>query len=237
MAALVIEQTSNSVATLTLDDGKANALSPEMQRELHAALDRVELGDARAVVIAGNAKLFSGGFDLSVFAQGDRAASLEMLEGGFALAVRLLSFRCPVVIAATGHAIAMGAFLLLCGDHRVGSARVRCQANEVAIGMTLPTCAIEIMRMRLTPAASHRAISMAASFAGEEAIAAGWLDEIVDDTSVLARAGEVASAAATALDPSAHLASKLRARGEAIRAIQDGIDRLDTEITARATGA
>jgi len=29
------------------------------------------------------------------------------------------------------------------GDYRVGSAKTRCQANEVAIGMVLPSSAIE----------------------------------------------------------------------------------------------
>jgi enoyl-CoA hydratase len=66
----------------------------------------------------------------------------------------------------------------------------------VAIGMTIPISAIEIMRMRLTPAAFHRGASMASTFAGDEAIAGGWLDEIVDADKVLARAQEVATEAA-----------------------------------------
>ena len=64
----------------------------------------------------------------------------------------------------------------------------RCQAIEVAIGMTIPLSAIEIMRLRLTPAAFQRGTSMAATFVGDEAIAGGWLDEIVEADQVLARA-------------------------------------------------
>src|SRR6185503_5473701 len=73
----------------------------------------------------------------------------------------------------------------------------RCQAIEVAIGMTIPISAIEIMRARLTPAAFHRGTSMAATFAGEEAVAGGWLDELVEADQVLARAQEVATEAAS----------------------------------------
>ena len=222
-----------AVATVTLDDGKVNALSPAMQSAIGAALDQAETdiaaGTVKAVVLAGNERVLSGGFDLSVFASGDEEAGHGMLSGGFELAIRLLRFPAPVVIAATGPAIAMGSFLLLSGDHRVGSAKSRCQANEVAIGMTLPVAALEIMRMRLTPPAFSRAVSVAAVFAGDAAIDAGWLDEIVEREAVLARAQEVAAEYAATLHLKAHVASKAKARGAAIAAIQAGIDGLAAE--------
>ena len=223
----------DAVATVTLDDGKVNALSPAMQAAIATALDQAETditaGTVKAVVLAGNERVFSAGFELSVFASGDVAAGHGMLSGGFELAIRLLTFPVPVVMAATGPAIAMGSFLMLSGDHRVGSQRSRCQANEVAIGMTLPVAALEIMRMRLTPPAYSRAVSVAAVYAGDEAIAAGWLDEIVERDAVLARAQEVAAEYAATLHLNAHVASKLKARESAIAAIQAGIDGLAVE--------
>ncbi|BDY29814.1 crotonase/enoyl-CoA hydratase family protein [Mycolicibacterium mageritense] len=219
-----------AVATITLDDGKVNALSPAMQAEINAALDQATAdGEVKAVVLAGNSKVFSGGFDLSVFASGDTAATLGMLAGGFELAVRCLTFPVPVVMAATGPAIAMGSFLLLSGDHRVGSPRSRCQANEVTIGMTLPIAAIEIMRMRLTPAVFQRGISTAATYAGDAAIAGGWLDEIVESEAVLPRAQQVAAEIAATVHANAHVGSKLKARAAALDAIRAGIDGLAAE--------
>jgi enoyl-CoA hydratase len=219
----------NIVATVTLDDGKANALSTAMLRHINTALDAAERDASKAVVIAGNHKLFCGGFDLSVFAAGDTIATLNMLTGGFNLSVRLLTFPKPIIIAATGPAIAMGSFLLLSGDHRVGSDRTRCQANEVAIGMTLPIAAIEIMRMRLTPAAFQRGVALAGSFCGGDAITAGWLDETVQPGDVLSRAQAVAGQAAT-LDARAHLASKRKARESAVKAILAGLNVLAGEL-------
>ncbi|MGV0769485.1 crotonase/enoyl-CoA hydratase family protein [Mycobacterium syngnathidarum] len=233
MSSLVSYELNDVVATITMDDGKVNALSPAMQAEINAALDQAAAGAAsgevKAVVLAGNSKVFSGGFDLSVFSSGDVAATLGMLAGGFELAVRCLSFPVPVIMAATGHAIAMGSFLLLSGDHRVGAATARCQANEVKIGMTLPIAAIEIMRMRLTPAAFQRANSMAAVFTGDAAIAGGWVDEVFDADAVLSRAQEVAAEAAATVHTAAHVASKLKARAQALTAIQAGIDGLAKE--------
>jgi enoyl-CoA hydratase len=221
-----------SVATIALDDGKVNVLGPTMQAAINEALDRAEKDDAKAVVLAGNQRVFSGGFDLSVFQSGDAQAALAMLAGGFELSIRCLTFPKPVIMAATGPAIAMGSFLLLSGDHRVGAPKSRCQAIEVAIGMTIPISAIEIMRMRLTPAAFARGTSMASTFVGDEAIAAGWLDEIVDEDKVLARAQEVAVEAAATLHAGAHLATKLKARESALTAIRAGIDGLPAEFTA-----
>jgi enoyl-CoA hydratase len=229
------EQTE-SVATITLDDGKVNVLSPAMQQNLNEALDRAEqaaaAGEVKAVVLAGNQKVLSAGFDLAVFNSGDAAAALGMLSGGFELSIRLLTFPVPIIIAATGPAIAMGSFMLLSGDHRVGSAKTKCQANEVAIGMVLPISAIEIMRMRLTRAAYQRAVSMAAKFVGDDAVAGGWLDELVEPDQVLARAQQVAAEAAATLHVKAHRASKLKARADALKAIQAGIDGLPAEFSS-----
>src|ERR1700758_5106117 len=181
----------DSVATITLDDGKVNALSPDMQREINEGLDHAELEGVGAVVIAGNDKVFSGGFDLKVLTGGGRPA-IDMLAGGFELAARVLAFPKPVVMACTGPAIAMGSFLLLSGDHLVGSPSHRVQANEVAIGLTMPGPAIAILKHRLTPAAFQRAVGLAAEFKGESALAAGYLDELVEAGTILARAQEVA---------------------------------------------
>lgn len=239
MTSPVSYSVNESVATITLDDGKVNALSPAMLADINGALDQADAditaGTVKAVVLAGNSRVLSGGFELSVFSSGDAAAGLGMLTAGFELSVRVLSFPAPVVIAATGHAIAMGSFLLLSGDHRVGSDKTRCQANEVAIGMTLPIAAIEIMRMRLTRAAFSRAVSVAATFTGEAAITGGWLDETVERDDVLARAQAVAAEYAGTLHLKAHLASKLKARASAIDAIRAGIDGLAEEFALTTT--
>jgi enoyl-CoA hydratase len=222
MGSKVQYSVDESVATIVLDDGKVNVLSPEMQDEIHAALDSAEKDEAGAVVIAGNQKVFSAGFDLSVLRGENPEAALDMLAGGFDLSVRLLSFPRPVVMACTGPAIAMASFLLLSGDHRVGAPEHRIQANEVAIGMTMPYAAIEVMKVRLTRSAFQRVNSMAPSFSGADAVAAGWLDELVEPAAVLTRAQEVAREA-LALDAGAHAASKLRARAEALGAVRAAV--------------
>ncbi|MDT5254226.1 MAG: enoyl-CoA hydratase, partial [Mycobacterium sp.] len=154
--------------------------------------------------------------------------AIDMLKGGFELSHRLLSYPKPVVMACTGHAIAMGAFLLASGDHRIAAPAYNIQANEVAIGMTIPYSALEVMKLRLTRSAYQQAAVLAKTFFGETAVAAGWIDEIVLPDMVLSRAEEAAHDFAT-LKQHAHVGTKLRTRAEALTAIRAGIDNMAAE--------
>lgn len=216
-------QAADGVAVITIDDGKANALTPEVFAGIHAGLDQAAADDL-AVVLAGRPSRFSAGFHLATLTSGT-AAGPDLLESGFLLSHRLLGHPAPVVIACTGHAYAMGAFLLLSGDHRIGTAgtEFRVTANEVAIGMTMPRAAIEICRQRLTPAGFERAVVLAEVFSHEEAVAAGWLDELVPADDVVSAA--VAKATALAgLNRRAHVETKLRCRADTLAAIKAASD-------------
>ena len=186
MASLVSYDRTDSVATITMDDGKVNVLSISMLEELNAALDHA-VADSAVVVLRGRDGVFSAGFDLKVLNAGG-ADALAMLRGGFELAERLLSFPTPVLNVCTGHTIAMGGFLLLSGDYRLGiDGPFRITANEVAIGLTLPQAAIELCRQRLTPAGFNRAVTLAEVFSPETAVAVGYLDRIVPATRARSR--------------------------------------------------
>jgi enoyl-CoA hydratase len=220
--ALLSYQLDGPVATIAMDDGKANALSPQMLGELNEALDRAQ-ADGAIVVLAGREGRFSGGFDLNVL-RGGGADAITMLRGGFELAVRLLSFPTPVVIACTGHAVAMASFLLLSVDERIGAAGdFRITANEVAIGLTMPYAAVEICRHRLTPAQFNRAVLLSAVYSPEDAVAAGFLDRLVPAADLLDGARNRAAELAK-LDMSAHAGSKERLRASALQAIRAGIE-------------
>jgi enoyl-CoA hydratase len=225
----------DTIATITIDDGKVNALSLAVLAELDAALSRAERDDA-VVILAGRGGVFSAGFDLPVL-RGGGPDALAMLRAGFELAARLLAFPRPVVIACTGHAVAMGVFLLLSGDYRVGiTGPYKITANEVAIGLTMPRAAVEICRQRLTPAHFNRAVVLAETFTPADAVAAGFLDRTVEASSVHAVARGVAAQLAT-LDRSAHEATKRRARAQALSAIRSAIDADTAEYQVRASAS
>ncbi|KZS56801.1 crotonase/enoyl-CoA hydratase family protein [Mycobacterium ostraviense] len=217
-----------TIAVIRMDDGKVNVIGPAMQQALSEAIDQADRDNVGALVISGNHRVFSGGFDLKVLTSGEVQPAIDMLRGGFELAYRLLSYPKPVVMACTGHAIAMGAFLLTSGDHRVAAHAYNIQANEVAIGMTIPYAALEIMKLRLTPSAYQQAAGLAKTFFGETALAAGFIDEIALPEVVLSRAEEAAREFA-GLNQQAHAATKLRARADALKAMRAAIDGIEAE--------
>ncbi len=114
--------------------------------------------------------------------------------------------------------------MLLSGDYRVGAAGpYKITANEVAIGLTMPRPAVEICRQRLAPAHFSRAVVNAEVYAPDAAVGAGFLDRVVGGAQLADAARDVARQLRT-LDLDAHAATKLRAREEALAAIQAGID-------------
>lgn len=230
MSGSVSYRRDESIAIITMDDGKVNALGPAMLGEINEAFDQAEADAVGAVVIAGNHRVFSGGFDLKVFRSGDAQASIDMLKAGFALSHRLLSFPKPVVAAITGHAIAMGSFLACSTDHRIAAPGYTFQANEVAIGMVLPWPALEVLKLRLTRSAYQQAVGLAKTFLNETALHGGWVDELVMADLVGERAREAAKDFASSLNANAHHACKLRARQETLDAMRHGIDNMHKEL-------
>jgi enoyl-CoA hydratase len=224
MTSLVQYESDGTVSKLTMDDGKANVLSVRMLDELNAALDRAE-NEKTIVLLTGRENMFSGGFDLNVFKQGGKSGQLAMLKAGAETAERLLSFPVPVVIACGGHAIAMGAFLLLSSDVRIGIADISSKicVNEVQIGMTLPHFAIEICRQRLAPAHFNRATVTADPYNPQQAVDAGFLDYLVPAAELQKVAREKAIALSK-LVRSAHTATKLRVRASALQALRGAIE-------------
>jgi enoyl-CoA hydratase len=201
-----------------MDDGKRNAISPRMLRDLNAALDRAE-ADGAVVILTGREGVLSAGFDLKTLRRGG-AAALGMVRGGFALAQRLLAFPTPVVVACNGHAIAMGAFILLSGDLRITAAGpFKLWANEVAIGLTIPAAALEICRHRLSPAYLTRAALLAEPSTPENAVVRGFADEVVAPEE-LAEVARQRAEALTKLDLVAHTKSKRRARRKLLRSLR-----------------
>lgn len=220
----------DSVATIRIDDGKRNALSPQVLREIYQALDQAE-SDRAAVILTGRESVFSAGFDLHVMKRGGMNA-LRMLRAGYGLTARVMTYPYPVIAACNGHSLAMGAFLMLSADYVIGSrGDFKIAANEVAIGLTMPRVAAATLRHRLTPAAFQRAVTLSEFFDVEAALSAGFFDVLVDPNDLMTVA-ESRAADFLKLDLHAHATSKRRIRAATLRKIRIGIplDLLDAAL-------
>lgn len=220
-ATLVDYKHEDGVAVIRMDDGKRNALSPDMLKQLFAALDRAE-ADGAAVVLTGREDVFSAGFDLKVMKAGG-PATVRMLQLGYTLTARVLAYPYPVVAACGGHVFAMGVFLMLAADYVVAArGDYKVSANEVAIGITMPRVAAAMLEHRLTPAAYQRAVNLSETFDVDSALDAGFFDELVETGDLMPTA--LAHAAQfKALNRRAHTATKRRVRRRLIRHIRISI--------------
>jgi enoyl-CoA hydratase len=229
--AVVHYQLESNTALIQMDDGKANALSEVMIAELGEALARAEK-EATAVVLSGRPDRFCAGFDLKVM-MSSPAAAKALVRGGAELLMRLYGAPLPIVAACTGHALAGGALVLLTADARIGTVGAfRIGLNEVSIGMTVPVLAMELARDRLATAELGRATLQANIYAPDEAVHAGFLDEVAPAADVLARAKSEAARLGT-LSRIAFRATKKRLRG---RTIDHILSTLDDDMTAVTRG-
>jgi enoyl-CoA hydratase len=212
------------VARITMDDGKVNAMSPEMLHDLDAALDRAQSEKAMIVLRSERKGIFSAGFDLKIFASKDPVRSLEMVRAGAELALRVMAFPHPTIGVMEGHAFPMGAFLLLACDVRIGTiGKFRIGFNEVAIGISPPRFAIELARSRLHPAWLSRTVTLGEMFEPEDAVIAGFLDRVVPPSEIDVTVGGVVSAL-KGVNVSMHVTTKHILRKQVMAAMREAID-------------
>ncbi|MAZ06803.1 crotonase/enoyl-CoA hydratase family protein [Marinobacter sp. SS8-8] len=212
MTELAGYELKDGVATITISNGKANALSHEVIEGLNQALDRAEQ-DKAVVILTGQPGIFSAGYDLKEMQKGPKEAA-ALVTTGSKLTRRLAAFPLPVIGACSGHAIAKGAFILLSVDHRIGiEGPFKLGLNEVAIGMTMHHAGIEIARHRLAPAHFYRSVVNAEIYNPEGAVEAGFLDEVVAQDKLTERATGLALHFKT-LNMRAHRETKVKAKAD-----------------------
>jgi enoyl-CoA hydratase len=219
--AITYEQAGNS-ALIVLDDGKANAFGFDFIDAFNAKLDRAEK-DSDAVAIIGRPGLLSGGFDLAVIRGGDEGELRRLVNAGARLLMRLYGHPQPVIVGATGHAVALGAFMLLSADYRVGTrGDFKIGLNETAIGLSLPEFGIALAHDRISRRKLTQATLGATLYDPDSARDIGYIDEITSaDTlreTALAHANSMAE-----LDGPAFAASKEMLRGATIQRVLAGL--------------
>ncbi|WP_339548232.1 crotonase/enoyl-CoA hydratase family protein [Pseudomonas sp. RA_35y_Pfl2_P32] len=221
MSDLISYHLEDGIATLTLSNGKVNAISPDVIAAFNAALDQA-VTDRAVVIITGQPGILSGGYDLKVMTAGPKEA-VNLVTAGSTLARRLLAHPFPVIVACPGHAVAKGAFILLSADYRIGvEGPFSIGLNEVQIGMTMHHAGIELARDRLRKSAFHRSVINGEMFDPQGAVDAGFLDKVV-------AAEELQSAALAAarqlkkINMTAHKNTKLKVRKGLLDALDSAI--------------
>ncbi|WP_419799517.1 MAG: crotonase/enoyl-CoA hydratase family protein [Terasakiella sp.] len=212
MSQIVTFEQQDKIGVIKMDDGKANAMSFEMAAQMNAALDEAEK-NSDAIVLEGGAKCFCAGFDLETMKAGGPDRD-RLLKTGFALSYRLLNAGRPVIAKSAGHALAMGAILLLSCDYRIGvNGSAKIGLNEIAIGVEMPGYGVDLVLDRLAKPAQIPALANSVIYTPDQAVQVGFLDEAVEADALNSRVNDVAGYLAS-LNMPAHQKAKRALRAD-----------------------
>jgi len=187
----------DAVFVLDLGDGE-NRFHPDWIASANAALDEVEKSEGpRALVTAATGKFYSNGLDLEwLAAHSDE--HLDYVNSVHALFARLLSLPLITVAALQGHTFAAGAMFSLAHDFRLMRAdRGFWCLPEADINIPFTPGMSALIQSRLTPQTAHHAMVSARRFGGQEAAAAGIVDQAADEATLRTAALELAQAHAS----------------------------------------
>jgi enoyl-CoA hydratase len=182
----------DGVAVLAADRPPVNAMNLELLEELVETVDRLAADPPSALVLAGRPGSFSAGLDLKAVPGYGPEELRGMVRGINGMALGVYGLPCPVVCAITGHAIAGGFVLAVCGDHRVVSTEGRYGLTEVKVGVPYPQGAIGVVRAELAPPATRVLVLGNRLVDAAECVRLGAFDEAVAPDDVVDRALEVA---------------------------------------------
>jgi len=229
----------DGVAVLTMKHGKANALDIEFCDALAARFHELNKSDARAVVLTGQGKIFSAGVDLKRLSEGGADYIRQFLPALHRLFDAVFFHPKPVIAAINGHAIAGGCVLACCADRRIMARETgRIGVTEILVGVPFPALAFEIVRCVVPPRYLPEFTLAGATYATDEALRRGWIDEVAEPEELLEDALAVAQELAM-LSPAAFVQTKTQIRQPVTERLQksgEATDKAVTEIwTAPAT--
>jgi enoyl-CoA hydratase len=223
---------NDGIAVLTLAHGKANALDLEFCEALVARFQELRTSAAKAVVLTGQGKIFCAGVDLKRLSDGGADYIRQFLPVLHKLYDTVFYHPKPVVAAINGHAIAGGAVLAACADRRImAGASGRIGVTELLVGVPFPALAFEIVRFAVPARHLSEFTLSGATYASDEALQRGWIDEVAEPDDLLEDAIAVAQELAL-LAPAAFAQTKTQIRQPVAERLERSGEATDKAVTA-----
>lgn len=229
----------DGIALVHFDRPPVNALDLQLLEEGAGVLDELRADPPAAVVVAGREGCFSAGVDLKLAPTLDADGQRGMVNGINRLFGGWYAFERPLVAAVTGHAIAGGFILALCGDVRIAATLGRHGLTEVRAGVPYPAAAMAVVRAELSKAAARELVLGGELIDAARVHELGAYDEVVAPSSVVPRAIERARKLAE-IPPQAYATVKHHLRGPAMAEMEPalrGEDPLAASWTSDETAA
>lgn len=174
-----------------LNRGKVNAINREMVEELREIVRQLETKDScKGVILSGQPHYFSAGLDLVELIEYDKPQIDGFFTAFASLYNELLQFKKPLIAAITGHSPAGGCVLAITADNRymAKGEKYVIGLNEVAVNIQISQNLTEAYAFWMGEGLAHRYILEGKLLNGNEALAAGLVDELLPLDALLERA-------------------------------------------------
>ena len=214
---ILYETDDDRIATITLNrPNQMNAISPDLERELHEALDEAAADDSvRTIILTGAGRAFSAGYDLGrgrVPPKTRSEALAQWLPTDMAHTdnvMHIMELDKPVIAAVNGWALGGGFWYTLACDITIASDQATFGQPEVRMvsntSFLFPALVGWKVAARYALTGDH--------FGPEEAVRIGAINEVVPHDELMPRARELAKRLAMVPSDSVRLNKKLTTFG------------------------
>jgi enoyl-CoA hydratase/carnithine racemase len=173
-------QTNEGIARVALSRGKVNAINEKVVDELTDCFRALSYDPSvTAVILTGEGKFFTFGFDIPEFLSYTKEAFVRYLTKFTGLYTDIFLYSKPVVAALNGHTIAGGCMLAIACDYRLmvpGNAKI--SLNEINFSSSVFAGSVELMKLWLGQKQAETALLSGAMYSAEEALQLGLIDRI-----------------------------------------------------------
>lgn len=201
----ILATTDGAVGVITLNRPKAlNALNAELLKELVAALEEWDRGDAvRCIVLTGSERAFAAGADIKemeTMGYTDMVDRATALQNAFLAISRIPK---PTCAAITGYALGGGCELAMCADFRIAASDAKLGQPEILLGVIPGAGGTQRLARLVGPSRAKDIVFSGRFVDADEALRIGLVDEVVEPDQVYAtarkRMGRYVGAASYAL--------------------------------------
>lgn len=160
---------------------RGNALRRDGCGELIRAIDQVEAGAVRALVITGEGKFFSAGADIGEFEENSNDVVPvidEFIQLLHPAMLRLASLPVPVISAVNGPLGGAGIAFALCADFVLASDGVKLRGGYCALGLTPDVGASYFLTRRVGAAKAKEIFMLNRAYSADDCLRLGIVDQV-----------------------------------------------------------
>lgn len=231
---MLITTLENNIAIVQLNNGKVNAISHQLVKELKESfLSLAENPSVNGVILTGHTGAFSAGLDVVEQAQMNEEQTHAFWVDYYGALQAMVRYPKPFVCAITGFAPAGGTILTLCADYRIMAEEPKhvIGMHEFKLSMIVPELMMDLWCYTLGEQKAFQALQNAKLFSAQEALEENIVQAIAPADQVLALAKKHLEKCLQVYGP-VYVESKRLARKQLLALVDRDLDQMANEFVA-----